>query len=63
MTRQLHLNLIVMGRGHHEGAWRHPRAATQALTDIDSYERLARKAEAGAPSAGGERGQKQCTIA
>ena len=47
MTRQLHLNLFVMGRGHHEGAWRHPRASTQALTDIDYYESIARKAEAG----------------
>jgi FMN-dependent oxidoreductase (nitrilotriacetate monooxygenase family) len=47
MKKHIHLNLFVMGRGHHEGAWRHPRASTQALTDIDYYESLARKAEAG----------------
>lgn len=46
MTKQIHLNLFVMGRGHHEGAWRHPRASRQALTDIEHYESLARKAEA-----------------
>jgi FMN-dependent oxidoreductase (nitrilotriacetate monooxygenase family) len=47
MKKHIHLNLFVMGRGHHEGAWRHPRASGQALTDIDYYESLACKAEAG----------------
>ena len=47
MKKNIHLNLFVMGRGHHEGAWRHARASRQALTDIDYYEGLARKAEAG----------------
>jgi FMN-dependent oxidoreductase (nitrilotriacetate monooxygenase family) len=47
MKKHIHLNLFVMGRGHHEGAWRHPRASAQALTDIDYYESLARKAEVG----------------
>ena len=48
MTRkQIHLNLFVMGRGHHEAGWRHPRASASALTDVDYYRRLARTAEAG----------------
>ena len=46
MTRQLHLNLFVHGRGHHETAWRHPDASPLALTDISYYEDLARRAEA-----------------
>jgi len=29
---QLHLNLFLMSRGHHEGAWRHPGANPKALT-------------------------------
>ena len=47
MSRQLHLNLFVHGRGHHEAAWRHPAASTLKLTDIDYYTDLARRAEAG----------------
>jgi FMN-dependent oxidoreductase (nitrilotriacetate monooxygenase family) len=47
MTRQLHLNLFIHGRGHHEAAWRHPSASKLALTDIDYFAALARKAEAG----------------
>ena len=47
MTRQLHLNLFIHGRGHHEAAWRHPSASPLALTDIRYYTDLARKAEAG----------------
>ena len=45
--KQIHLNLFVMGRGHHEAGWRHPRASASALTDVDYYRRLARTAEAG----------------
>ncbi len=45
--RQLHLNLFIHGRGHHEAAWRHPAASPLALTDIRYYTDLARKAEAG----------------
>lgn len=48
MSRQLHLNLFVHGRGHHETAWRHPKSTPFALTDIDYYEQLAHKAEAAA---------------
>lgn len=47
MSRQLHLNLFVHGRGHHEAGWRHPRATSSALTDIRYLQQLARTAEAG----------------
>jgi FMN-dependent oxidoreductase (nitrilotriacetate monooxygenase family) len=46
MTRQLHLNLFLHSRGHHEASWRHPAASPLALTDIGYYQDLARKAEA-----------------
>lgn len=45
MTRELHLNLFLMPRGHHESAWRHPRAAPEALTDLQLYANAARIAE------------------
>ncbi|GAB7549210.1 LLM class flavin-dependent oxidoreductase [Cupriavidus sp. 8B] len=45
--KQLHLNLFVHGRGHHEAGWRHARATRLPLTDIGYYEALARTAEAG----------------
>ncbi|MBY0332072.1 MAG: LLM class flavin-dependent oxidoreductase [Acetobacteraceae bacterium] len=47
MTRQLHLNLFINGRGHHEASWRAPGASPLALTDIRYYVEMARKAEAG----------------
>jgi hypothetical protein len=34
MKRQLHLNLFIHSRGHHEAFWRHPLAPPLALTDI-----------------------------
>ena len=46
MSRQLHLNLFLMTRGHHEGAWRHPAASRKALTDLSLYTDAARIAEA-----------------
>jgi len=46
MTRQLHLNLFLMSRGHHEGAWRHPGANPKSLTDLELYADAARVAEA-----------------
>src|SRR5262245_61546504 len=46
MKRQLHLNLFIHPRGHHESAWRHPAAPPLALTDIRYYQDLARRAEA-----------------
>jgi FMN-dependent oxidoreductase (nitrilotriacetate monooxygenase family) len=46
MTRQLHLNLFIHGRGHHEAAWRHPASSPLPLTDIRYYQDLAQRAEA-----------------
>jgi FMN-dependent oxidoreductase (nitrilotriacetate monooxygenase family) len=47
MTRQLHLNLFIHSRGHHEASWRHPKSSPLALSDIRYYQDLARRAEAG----------------
>jgi FMN-dependent oxidoreductase (nitrilotriacetate monooxygenase family) len=47
MSRQLHINLFIHGRGHHEAAWRHPSASPLPLTDVRYYVDLAQKAEAG----------------
>jgi FMN-dependent oxidoreductase (nitrilotriacetate monooxygenase family) len=47
MSRQLHLNLFIHSRGHHEASWRHPAASPLALTDIGYYRALAQRAEAG----------------
>ncbi|MFT4508781.1 LLM class flavin-dependent oxidoreductase [Caballeronia sp. 15711] len=47
MPRSIHLNLFVHGRGHHEAGWRHPGASQHALTDIDYYSSLAKRAEQG----------------
>lgn len=44
-ARELHLNLFLMSRGHHEGAWRHPGANPKALTDLELYADAARVAE------------------
>ncbi len=47
MKRQLHLNLFIHSRGHHEASWRHPGTSPFALTDIRYYQDLAQRAEAG----------------
>ena len=47
MKRQLHLNLFIQSRGHHEASWRHPASSPLALTDIALLPRLAQRAEAG----------------
>src|SRR5271163_459466 len=44
--RQLHLNLFIHSRGHHEASWRHPASSPLALTDIRYYQDLAQRAEA-----------------
>ncbi|GAA1179895.1 FMN-dependent oxidoreductase (nitrilotriacetate monooxygenase family) [Kitasatospora gansuensis] len=44
--RQLHFNLFLMGVGHHEAAWRHPRTDPQQAADIAHFQRLAQTAEA-----------------
>ena len=46
MKPQLHLNLFMHSRGHHEAAWRHPDSSPLALTDIRYYQDLAGRAEA-----------------
>jgi FMN-dependent oxidoreductase (nitrilotriacetate monooxygenase family) len=46
MSRQLHLNLFIHSRGHHEASWRHPQSSPLALTDIRYYQDLAQRAEA-----------------
>ena len=47
MERQLHLNLFIQSRGHHEAAWRHPDASTASITDVRYYQGIAQRAEAG----------------
>ena len=46
MKRQLHLNLFIHSRGHHEASWRHPASSPLPLTDIRYYQDLAQRAEA-----------------
>lgn len=45
MSRQLHLNLFIHSRGHHEASWRHPDSSPLALTDIRYYQDLAQRAQ------------------
>jgi FMN-dependent oxidoreductase (nitrilotriacetate monooxygenase family) len=45
--RQMHLNLFIQSRGHHEASWRHPAASPLPLTDIRYYRDVAQRAEAG----------------
>ena len=47
MKRRLHLNLFILGRGHHEASWLHPAASQLSMTDIRHYQDLAQRAEAG----------------
>jgi FMN-dependent oxidoreductase (nitrilotriacetate monooxygenase family) len=47
MTHQLHLNAFLMGVGHHEAAWRHPRTDTGNLLDVRHFQDLAQIAERG----------------
>lgn len=47
MKRQMHLNLFIHSRGHHEASWRHPAASSLALSDVRYYQALAQRAEAG----------------
>ena len=46
MKKELHINLFIYSRGHHEASWRHPQTTPHALTDIEYYIDCARKAEA-----------------
>ncbi|HYN94748.1 MAG TPA: LLM class flavin-dependent oxidoreductase [Pilimelia sp.] len=45
--RQLHLNAFLMGVGHHEAAWRHPRTDAGRVADVRHFQELARTAERG----------------
>ena len=46
MKRQLHMNMFIHSRGHHEASWRHRTASPLPLTDIRYYQDLAQRAEA-----------------
>lgn len=46
-SRMMHINLFLMGCGHHRAAWRHPQSSVEQLGDIRYYERLAQTAERG----------------
>ncbi|MEU4446139.1 LLM class flavin-dependent oxidoreductase [Actinosynnema sp. NPDC050801] len=46
-ARKLHLNAFLMGVGHHEAAWRHPRTDPGALDEVAHFQHLARVAERG----------------
>lgn len=45
--RMMHINLFIMGCGHHRAAWRHPESSVEQLGDIRYYEALAQTAERG----------------
>ena len=47
MTRELHLNLFINSRGHHEASWRHPDASALDLTDVQYLQGLSQRAEEG----------------
>jgi len=47
MSKQMHLNLFIHSRGHHEAAWRHPKSSPKALTDISYLTEAAQTAEIG----------------
>lgn len=47
MTRQLHFNVFILPRGHHEAAWRHPESAKLPESDIGVYQWVANTAEKG----------------
>ena len=47
MSRQMHLNLFIQSRGHHEASWRHPDASPRAMTDIRFFTELTQSAERG----------------
>ncbi|MGW1743525.1 LLM class flavin-dependent oxidoreductase [Nocardia sp. NPDC001965] len=47
MSHQLHLNAFLMGVGHHEAAWRHPRTEARDVLRVGHFQELARTAERG----------------
>ncbi|MFC8526178.1 LLM class flavin-dependent oxidoreductase [Nocardia sp. NPDC057227] len=46
-ARQFHLNAFLMGVGHHEAAWRHPRTEEHRVLDVGHFQELGRIAERG----------------
>lgn len=47
MSRQLHLNVFVLGVGHHAAAWRHPSVDPKSHLKVETMQHIARSAEAG----------------
>ncbi|MFF2083133.1 LLM class flavin-dependent oxidoreductase [Nocardia sp. NPDC058176] len=48
MSRKtFHLNAFLMGVGHHEAAWRHPRTDERRVLDVRHFQELGRIAERG----------------
>lgn len=47
MRRELHLNLFISGRGHHEASWRHQDSSDLPSTDIRYLQDLSQRAEEG----------------
>ncbi|MEV6427355.1 LLM class flavin-dependent oxidoreductase [Nocardia sp. NPDC051463] len=45
--KQFHLNAFLMGVGHHEAAWRHPRTEEHRVLDVAHFQELGRIAERG----------------
>ncbi|MFE7798082.1 LLM class flavin-dependent oxidoreductase [Nocardia sp. NPDC057440] len=45
--KQFHLNAFLMGVGHHEAAWRHPRTEEHRVLDVQHFQELGRIAERG----------------
>ncbi|MFC6010598.1 LLM class flavin-dependent oxidoreductase [Nocardia lasii] len=45
--RTFHLNAFVMGVGHHEAAWRHPRTDARRVLDVRHFQQVAQIAERG----------------
>ncbi|MEH1012935.1 LLM class flavin-dependent oxidoreductase [Micromonospora sp. CPCC 206060] len=48
MTPTLRLNAFLLGVGHHDAAWRHPRTEPRRITELAHFVELARTAERGA---------------
>ncbi|WP_405494450.1 LLM class flavin-dependent oxidoreductase [Nocardia sp. NBC_00511] len=45
--RTFHINAFLMGVGHHEAAWRHPRTEAHRVLDVKHFQELGRIAERG----------------
>ncbi|MFX0578192.1 LLM class flavin-dependent oxidoreductase [Nocardia nepalensis] len=45
--KQFHLNAFLMGVGHHEAAWRHPRTEERRVLDVRHFQELGQIAERG----------------